>query len=524
MAIKGKPPAREAVQRDGQVTRAWLTWFESIEVTVNDTTYLATNVTGEVNEIDVTDNGDGSITIGIEDVYPKNHVLSVSDEIDVIDNADGTVSISITDTFLTAHVAGASGQISITDAGSGTIKIGVSNSLFPAYVLGATNEIDVTDNGDGTITLSVDASLFSTYVAGTTNNIDVIDDGDGTITLSLSDTISLNQDIVLTDTTNASKYGIIYKDTDTFIHNFNYGDNGTVTTVGYNTFIGVGAGNLTMGATATAWFHASYNVGIGYGALRANNNGMYNLAIGSIALYKNTDGVGNTGIGSNALANNTTGGANVGIGYNALYSNVVGGNNVGIGHSSLKSNTGSNNVGIGQGSLYYNTSGSNNVAVGQGCLYYNTAPGNTASGKNAGYSFTTGGYNSCYGYYAGRYTSALTANQTSTYCCYFGGNTKASADGVTYETVLGYGAEGNGSHTVTLGASSNTDVFASGNLKAIGGGVVPNEGGAGTRPAAGADVRGMIWVTQNGAGVADTVEICLKSSADTYSWVVIATG
>jgi len=46
-----------------------------------------------------------------------------------------------------------------------------------------------------------------------------------------------------------------------FMHNFNYGDNGTVTTVGFNTFVG-GAGNLTMGSTATQTYHASYNTGI----------------------------------------------------------------------------------------------------------------------------------------------------------------------------------------------------------------------------------------------------------------------
>ena len=58
--------------------------------------------------------------------------------------------------------------------------------------------------------------------------------------------------IDIDNTTNANQFGIITKNGGTrFIHNFNYGNNGTVTTSGYNTFVGENAGNLTMGSTAT---------------------------------------------------------------------------------------------------------------------------------------------------------------------------------------------------------------------------------------------------------------------------------
>ena len=431
------PPIRDIISsKTGQVTKAWERWFQNV----------ASTTTG------------GLTTFGF-----------------IVNRATG---------YATRKLTSGSGTLTINNADgtAGDPDIDVSATFLPNNVTGTTNEVEVTDDGDGSITIGISDSC-------------VINDLDVTL------------DIGLTATTNTNQYGIVYKGTDTFIHDFNYGDNGTVTTAGYNTFVGVGAGNLTMGSSATAWFHASYNVGIGWGALRANSNGYGNLALGSSALYSNTNGTNNVAIGANAM-----------------WSNAIGGNNVGIGHSALKQSTGNNNVGVGQASLYSNTSGSNSVGVGQQALYYNTASGNTASGKNSGYNFTTGGYNSCYGYAAGQYTSSSAANQTSSYCCYFGANSKASADGVTYETVLGYNAEGSGSYTVTLGASSNTDVFANGNLKAVSGGVTPNEGGAGTRPAASVSVRGMLWVTQNGAGVADTVEICLKSSADTYSWVTIATG
>lgn len=46
---------------------------------------------------------------------------------------------------------------------------------------------------------------------------------------------------------------------------------------------------------------------------------------------------------------------------------------------------------------------------------------------------------------------------------------------------------------------------------------------ASAQPAASAALRGLIWVVQGGAGVADVVQICLKGTADTYSWVTIAT-
>lgn len=47
---------------------------------------------------------------------------------------------------------------------------------------------------------------------------------------------------------------------------------------------------------------------------------------------------------------------------------------------------------------------------------------------------------------------------------------------------------------------------------------------AGARPAAGVNYRGMLFVTQGAGGVTDTISVCLKAAADTYSWVAITTG
>lgn len=45
----------------------------------------------------------------------------------------------------------------------------------------------------------------------------------------------------------------------------------------------------------------------------------------------------------------------------------------------------------------------------------------------------------------------------------------------------------------------------------------------GTKPACAVGTRGTVWYDAGGAGVADAIEVCGKSAADTYSWVALAT-
>jgi hypothetical protein len=52
--------------------------------------------------------------------------------------------------------------------------------------------------------------------------------------------------------------------------------------------------------------------------------------------------------------------------------------------------------------------------------------------------------------------------------------------------------------------------------------MIPTSGTS--KPVASVSVRGQVYTTEGGTGVADVSEICLKSSADTYSWVNLATG
>ena len=46
----------------------------------------------------------------------------------------------------------------------------------------------------------------------------------------------------------------------------------------------------------------------------------------------------------------------------------------------------------------------------------------------------------------------------------------------------------------------------------------------GALPTASASLRGALFVVRGATGVADTLQVCLKSAADAYSWKVLATG
>jgi len=127
--------------------------------------------------------------------------------------------------------------------------------------------------------------------------------------------------------------GNVLKDGVLFIHDF-----GPV-----NTFIGGGAGNLTMTGSA-------------------------NTVIGNSAFSLNVSGGGNTVNGYAALFNNFSGGGNTAIGTGALYSNTLGNNNTAVGADALASQEGSvlgdGNIAIGVGAGSGLDTGSNNIYVG----------------------------------------------------------------------------------------------------------------------------------------------------------------
>jgi len=160
----------------------------------------------------------------------------------------------------------------------------------------------------------------------------------------------------LDSTTNANQFGAITKNGALFIHDFNYGNNGTVTTDGYNTFIGSDAGNLTMGSTASETWHASFNTGVGANALFSNTTGYANAAFGSNALLSNTTGFNNFAMGNNAgryygsgTDANQASSNSLFVGYDTRANAAGGTNEIVIGASAI--GAGSNSVVLGNDSI-----------------------------------------------------------------------------------------------------------------------------------------------------------------------------
>ena len=138
----------------------------------------------------------------------------------------------------------------------------------------------------------------------------------------------------------------------------------------WNTFVGVGAGNLaTTGATNSAFGQYALgsdtsghsNSAFGFQALRSNTTGNRNTAIGYLALYANT-GSYNSAFGFRPLASNTTGANNLAFGNRTMEFNTTGTKNVAFGDFALRRNTtGTRNVGLGYYAGANQTTGSNNI-------------------------------------------------------------------------------------------------------------------------------------------------------------------
>jgi hypothetical protein len=64
-----------------------------------------------------------------------------------------------------------------------------------------------------------------------------------------------------------------------------------------------------------------------------------------------------------------------------------------------------------------------------------------------------------------------------------------------------------------------TTTISTGQKLEVNGGIALNTATA--KPTCSATTRGTFWVTQNGAGVKDNVEVCAKDAADAYAWRTI---
>jgi hypothetical protein len=240
-----------------------------------------------------------------------------------------------------------------------------------------------------------------------------------------------------------------------FLHNF-----GTD-----NTFLGVGAGNMTMtglGTNTAVGFSAltanttgRTNSALGASALSANTTGYGNSAFGYLALSANTTGVQNEAFGSGTLSVNTTGIQNAAFGLAALGANTTGASNSAFGYGALNANTtGIQNEAFGIDALLANKTGNGNAAFGGGALAKNTTGGsstttggNSAFGNFALFTNTTAGGNSAFGF------SALTANSTGNNNVAVGAAALAKLTSGGGNIAVGTGAGGN------LGAAESNNIY-----------------------------------------------------------------
>jgi len=154
-----------------------------------------------------------------------------------------------------------------------------------------------------------------------------------------------------------STRGAITKNGLRFIHNYQ-----APGTAGYNTFIGILAGNFTMSGNLT--YNSSYNTGVGFQSLNSITSGYDNSALGESSLYSNTSGYNNCAFGSWSLVYNTTGYNNSSFGTGSLALNTTGIDNSAFGFNSLSLTTGNQNTAIGSMAGDNITTGSNNLAIG----------------------------------------------------------------------------------------------------------------------------------------------------------------
>lgn len=202
-----------------------------------------------------------------------------------------------------------------------------------------------------------------TNTLGTGGSFTIKDGSTTFLTLNQSDgALSVTRNLFLPNT-GASGLGIIYKGADRFMHDFQ-----PPGTSGYNTFVGASSGSFTMTGSGN---DASYNTGVGFGALASLTTGTVNSAFGVQALQMNTSGGYNSAYGMHALRSNTTGGNNSAFGPLALYNNTTGNYNSAFGYNAGSSLTsGTNTTIIGSNAQPSSATAANEITLGNNAVQY----------------------------------------------------------------------------------------------------------------------------------------------------------
>jgi len=369
---------------------------------------LASWVAGTANEVDVADDGDGTITIGI--VNP------------LIVGKGGSGAATFTDGGLLLG-SGTSAFTALGQATNGQLPIGSTGADPVLAVLTEGEGIDVTNAAGGITIAGEDATSSNKGIASfTAANLPVTAGNVNTI------------------------QGIATTDSPTFTG---------LTLNGSQTYgIDFSSGTFSSAEMNLRTLPIIFAGGVRFAKCDATNKNMFC----GIGVFNYEDGIENTGFGYQAGYNNDYGGGgdsngerNVYIGYRSGY-----------GGTGTTKNTGQENVGVGAETLYYNTTGYENTALGDEALKHNTAGhGNVAIGNDALEMNTTGNFNTCVGSDTGYTMTSGSYNITLGYQTMFKNITGS------YNLLSGYQAGYNltGSSNVFLGYKAGyNQVAASGKL------------------------------------------------------------
>ena len=180
---------------------------------------------------------------------------------------------------------------------------------------------------------------------------------------------------------------------------------------------------------------ADYSCAFGAYALYTIPNSYRNNAFGFKSLYVLTDGICNSAFGYQSFLRFTEGSQNSGFGSYVFYNFTGGDENSGFGDMALQElRVGNYNTGLGASSLANLRYGHNTIGIG---------------------------------YEAGKKTAAWASADTINQSIFIGAYCKPLVNNSTNEIIIGFNAEGFGSHTATIGNASLTDVYCAGDGEAI---------------------------------------------------------
>jgi hypothetical protein len=286
---------------------------------------------------------------------------------------------------------GSSGTITLTPPSGalGTVVVTLPNGTTTLAGLAMTQTFTSTNTFSNAVSMTLNTDATSASVGGTL-----------TVTGGVGISKKLFVGTLLDIVTSSSTAGQLTQNGSRLMHTY-----GT-----QNLFVGLDAGNFTLGATATG---ALSNLGFGREALKSVTTGQRNCCFGDVVSNLLTYGSDNTIFGTFAGSALTTANGNTAIGKSALGTNATSLRNTAIGMNALGSCIGAANVAVGfnAAQALTGTAGTNafNVCIGYAAglqvqtiggitaASLTTGTNNTMLGTNAGSTVATGTYRTAVG-------------------------------------------------------------------------------------------------------------------------------